>query len=112
VATQAAAAAHDGCTSSVYCEASHDRRHRYIFPLMSDEEPETWDVLVARDLKTDRVSANHQRMISYAYTNTAFIPPAILPGFAFHQTDRSARRDSPSRGTVGNGALARSRVHA
>ena len=56
---------------------------------MSDEEPETWDVLVARDLKTDRVSANHQRMISYAYTNTAFIPPAILPGFAFHQTDRS-----------------------
>jgi hypothetical protein len=81
---------------------------------MSDEEPETWDVLVARDLKTDRVSANHQRMISYAYTNTAFIPPAILPGFAFHQTDRSGppAETRRSRGSVGNSAVARSRVHA
>ena len=27
---------------------------RYAFPLMSDEEPETWSLTVGKDLQTDR----------------------------------------------------------
>ena len=60
----------------------------YAEPLASDEQPGSW-MFYEADLKTDRLSANHQREVAYSY-QAQFCPPEQLPGFAFHQTDRDA----------------------
>jgi len=40
------------------------------------------------DLKTDRLSANEERFVAWNYRQLEFCPATVLPGFAFHQTDR------------------------
>ena len=59
----------------------------YAEPLMSDEQPGSW-MFYEGDLRTDRLSANKQRSVAWAYRQQEFCPAEVLPGFAFHQTDR------------------------
>ena len=59
----------------------------YAEPLMSDEQPGSW-MFYEADLRTDRLSANKQRSVAWAYRQQEFCPAEALPGFAFHQTDR------------------------
>jgi len=42
------------------------------------------------------MSGNRARRQNYLYANALFCPPSAMPGFAFHQTDRSL--DNPNRG--------------
>jgi hypothetical protein len=58
----------------------------YAEPLMSDEQPASWSFYEA-DLHTDRLAGNKQREVAALY-RTEFCPNEVLPGFAFHQTDR------------------------
>ena len=44
------------------------------------------------DLHTDRVSANRQRQVAWSYRQQEFCPSEVLPGFAFHQTDRAVTK--------------------
>eukprot|EP00965_Chrysotila_dentata_P021008 695464-Pleurochrysis_carterae.AAC.1 len=60
----------------------------YAEPLMSDEQPGSW-TFYEPDLHTDRLSANRQRQIAWRYRLLEFCPAEALPGFAFHQTDRT-----------------------
>jgi hypothetical protein len=59
----------------------------YAEPLMSDEQPGSW-MFYEADLHTDRLSANRQRQIAWQYRQLEFAPADVIPGFAFHQTDR------------------------
>ena len=61
----------------------------YAEPLMSDEQPGSW-MFYETDLKTDRLSANRERQVAWDYRQLEFCPAELLPGFAFHQTDRDA----------------------
>jgi hypothetical protein len=58
-------------------------------PLMSDEQPGSW-MFYEADLHTDRLSANEERAVAWNYRQLEFAPNELLPGFAFHQTDRDA----------------------
>jgi hypothetical protein len=61
----------------------------YAEPLQSDENPETWaGDIVLDDIHTDRLLANQLRMVAYGYKQSAFCPPAAVPGFFSHQTER------------------------
>ena len=54
---------------------------------MSDEQPGSW-MFYEADLHTDRLSANEQRAVAWNYRQLEFAPAEVIPGFAFHQTDR------------------------
>ena len=58
----------------------------YAEPLMSDEQPGSWSFFEA-DLHTDRLAGNKQRQVAKSYRDE-YCPNEVLPGFAFHQTDR------------------------
>lgn len=60
----------------------------YAEPLMSDEQPASWK-FYEPDLHTDRLAANRQREVAWDYRMKEFCPAEALPGFAFHQTDRT-----------------------
>jgi hypothetical protein len=59
----------------------------YPHPTGNDEQPESF--VPYPDLHFDRVSADRMRFVNYWYRNYQFTPEAIMPGFAFHQTERS-----------------------
>ena len=44
-------------------------------------------------LRTDHVSADDMRRVNYWYRQSALLPMERIPGFAFHQTERSAPPD-------------------
>ena len=55
---------------------------------MSDEQPGSW-MFYEADLHTDRLSANKQRQVAWAYRQLEFCPAEVLPGFgsgAVHTT--------------------------
>lgn len=58
----------------------------YPHPLGGDEQPESFTPYP--DLHFDRVSADRLRYVNYWYRNYQFAPEVIVPGFAFHQTER------------------------
>ncbi|MEJ7739677.1 MAG: hypothetical protein WKF97_19810 [Chitinophagaceae bacterium] len=60
-------------------------------PTAEDEQPESF--IPFPDLHFDRVSANRQRYTAYRYRVNDYCPPAIMPGFMFHQTSRNDVRD-------------------
>lgn len=62
----------------------------YAEPLMSDENSESWSSSIQiADIHTDRVAGNHLRDVNYAFKQGSFCPPAAVPGFFSHQTERS-----------------------
>ena len=61
----------------------------YDEPIAGDENPETYGVPIA-SLHTDHVAADNTRIINYKYANGQLIPPSRIPGFIFHQTERTA----------------------
>ena len=60
----------------------------YSEPIAGDENPETYGIPVP-SLKTDHVAADNMRRVNLWYRNTALFPMERIPGFAFHQTERS-----------------------
>ena len=60
----------------------------YAEPIAGDEDPETYGVPIA-SLHTDHVAANNMRIINWKYSFQQFLPPARVPGFAFHQSERT-----------------------
>ena len=60
-------------------------------PTNEDEQPESF--MPFPDLHFDRVSANRQRYTAYRYRINDYCPPAIMPGFMFHQTPRMDDQD-------------------
>jgi hypothetical protein len=61
----------------------------YTEPIAGDENPETYGVPIA-SLHCDHVAADNTRIINYRYAAEQLIPPSRIPGFIFHQTERSA----------------------
>jgi len=61
----------------------------YTEPIAGDENPETYGVPIA-SLHTDHVAADNTRIINYKYSVKQLIPPSRVPGFIFHQTERTA----------------------
>ena len=61
----------------------------YAEPLAGDENPETYGVRIA-SLHTDHVAADQLRAVNYAYAAKQLLPAARVPGFIFHQTERTA----------------------
>jgi hypothetical protein len=67
----------------------------YAEPLMTDENAQTWGgQSLLGDPRTDRMSANRVRHMNVLYANEQFAPVSAMPGFAFHQTDRSLNSGS------------------
>lgn len=60
----------------------------YVEPIAGDENPETYGVRMT-SLHTDHVAANNMRHVNYVYSTRQLIPPSRIPGFAFHQTERT-----------------------
>ena len=61
-------------------------------PTAEDEQPESF--IPFPDLHFDRVSANRQRYTAYRFRVNDYCPPAIMPGFMFHQTSRFDVKDN------------------
>ena len=61
----------------------------YAEPIAGDENPETYGVPIA-SLSTDHVAADNTRRVNYKYATEQFLPPSRVPGFIFHQTERTA----------------------
>jgi hypothetical protein len=60
----------------------------YAEPLAGDENPESYGVAIA-NLHTDKVTADHLRSINWKYAMGQFLPVERVPGFTFHQTERT-----------------------
>lgn len=60
----------------------------YTEPIAGDENPETYGVPIA-SLHTDHVAGDNTRLINYKYAQNQLQPPARIPGFIFHQTERT-----------------------
>lgn len=58
----------------------------YPHPFGNDEQPESFTA--HPDLHTDRVSAFHQRAISWNYRMVNFAPVEVTPGYMTHQSQR------------------------
>ena len=61
----------------------------YAEPLAGDENPETYGVPIA-SLHADQVAADKTRSVNYIYAAKQLLPPSRVPGFIFHQTERTA----------------------
>ena len=61
----------------------------YTEPIAGDENPETYGVPIA-SLHTDHVAADNTRIVNHRYADEQLIPAARVPGFMFHQTERTA----------------------
>lgn len=66
----------------------------YPHPTGTDEQPESF--VPYPDLHFDRVSADRMRFTNYWYRNYQFAPESIMPGYAFHQTERSINLSNPN----------------
>ena len=60
----------------------------YAKPLAGDENPETYGVPIA-NLHADHVAADNLRRVNYAYAAAQLLPPSRVPGFIFHQAERT-----------------------
>lgn len=60
----------------------------YTEPIAGDENPETYGVPIA-SLHTDHVAGDNTRLINYKYAQNQLQPPSRIPGFIFHQTERT-----------------------
>ncbi|KAJ1455328.1 hypothetical protein M885DRAFT_565260 [Pelagophyceae sp. CCMP2097] len=60
----------------------------YAEPLAGDENPETYGVPVP-SLHTDHVAADKMRIVNHVYARQQLLPPQRMPGFVFHQTERT-----------------------
>uniref|UniRef100_A0A7S4DUL7 Uncharacterized protein n=1 Tax=Lotharella globosa TaxID=91324 RepID=A0A7S4DUL7_9EUKA len=67
----------------------HQLSGSYDEPLSGDENPETYGVPIA-SLSTDHVAADMLRQVNYKYAAFQLIPAVRIPGFMFHQTERTA----------------------
>ena len=74
----------------------------YAEPIAGDENPETYGVPIA-SLHTDHVAADNTRIINYKYAALQLLPPSRVPGFIFHQTERTA--DNGTNPCFGGSAL-------
>eukprot|EP00040_Diaphanoeca_grandis_P027141 m.153801 g.153801 ORF g.153801 m.153801 type:complete len:1087 (-) comp30851_c1_seq1:41-3301(-) len=61
----------------------------YTEPIAGDENPETYGVPIA-SLHTDHVAADNTRIVNYKYSALQLLPSSRIPGFVFHQTERTA----------------------
>eukprot|EP00939_MAST-03C_sp_MAST-3C-sp1_P002884 g2884.t1 len=61
----------------------------YAEPIAGDENPETYGVPL-NSLHTDHVAANNMRIVNRVYATQQLLPPSRIPGFIFHQTERTA----------------------
>jgi hypothetical protein len=61
----------------------------YSEPIAGDENPETYGVPVA-SLHADQVAADNTRIINYVYSTQQLLPQSRIPGFVFHQTERTS----------------------
>ena len=62
----------------------------YAEPLAGDENPETYGVPAAgTSLHADHVAAAQLRIVNFRYATTQLISGLRLPGFIFHQTERT-----------------------
>ncbi|KAK7248665.1 hypothetical protein SO694_0004003 [Aureococcus anophagefferens] len=59
----------------------------YAEPL-AGENPETYGVPIA-NLHADHVAADNLRRVNYAYAAAQLLPPSRVPGFIFHQAERT-----------------------
>eukprot|EP00300_Choanocystis_sp_HF-7_P008616 c16008_g1_i1.p1 GENE.c16008_g1_i1~~c16008_g1_i1.p1 ORF type:complete len:999 (-),score=182.04 c16008_g1_i1:1048-4011(-) len=60
----------------------------YAEPLASDENPESYGADMP-SLHTDHTTANHVRAVNHWYMRQQLQPSSRVPGFIFHQTERS-----------------------
>lgn len=60
----------------------------YDEPIAGDENPETYGVPIT-SLSTDHVAADNTRLTNYKFSTQQLIPPMRVPGFIFHQTERT-----------------------
>ncbi|KAH8079211.1 hypothetical protein JL720_9476 [Aureococcus anophagefferens] len=60
----------------------------YAEPLAGDENPDTYGVPIA-NLHADHVAADNLRRVNYAYAAAQLLPPSRVPGFIFHQAERT-----------------------
>lgn len=60
----------------------------YTEPIAGDENPETYGVPIA-SLHTDHVAADNTRIVNHRYAVDTLLPPSRIPGFIFHQTERT-----------------------
>eukprot|EP00937_MAST-01D_sp_MAST-1D-sp2_P003944 g3944.t1 len=60
----------------------------YAEPIAGDENPETYGVPIA-SLHTDHVAADNTRLVNHRYAIEQLLPPSRIPGFIFHQTERT-----------------------
>ena len=75
----------------------------YIEPIAGDENPETYGVPIA-SLHTDHVAADNTRLINYKYAQNQLQPPSRIPGFIFHQTERTDDNGTMPCAGAGSGA--------
>ena len=61
----------------------------YAEPIAGDENPETYGVPIA-SLHSDHVAADDMLRVNYVYSVQQLLPPARMPGFVFHQTERTS----------------------
>jgi hypothetical protein len=71
----------------------------YSEPIAGDENPETYGVPI-NSLHTDHVAADNTRRVNYIYATQQYLPHARIPGFIFHQTERTA--DNGTNACFGN----------
>jgi hypothetical protein len=60
----------------------------YAEPIAGDENPESYGVPIP-SLHTDHVAGDNTRKINYIYSTQGLLPPARIPGFMFHQSERT-----------------------
>ena len=60
----------------------------YAEPIAGDENPETYGVPIA-SLHADHVAADNMRLVNHRYARSQLLPPSRLPGFVFHQAERT-----------------------
>jgi hypothetical protein len=71
----------------------------YAEPIAGDENPETYGVPI-NSLHTDHVAADNTRRVNYIYAAQQYLPPSRIPGFIFHQSERTA--DNGTNACFGN----------
>ena len=74
----------------------------YAEPIAGDENPETYGVPIA-SLHADHVAADNMRIVNHRYATDQLLPQARIPGFVFHQTERTS--DNGTATCFGNAPL-------
>ena len=74
----------------------------YAEPIAGDENPETYGVPIP-SLHADHVAADNLRGVNHRYATEQLLSPARIPGFIFHQTERTA--DNGTNPCVGKAEL-------